>query len=272
MTNAMRMYVPAPPLSDFVELIWLYEGYRQPHLKERVLPTGTVELVINLCDDVARVYDREKTDRFQTYPGSLVSGAHSRFFVIDTAEQASVLGVHFKPGGAFPFLGVPAGELQDTHVSLESLWGRRAGELRQRLLETRAPGDKFEILEEALLAQAWRPLERHPAIRFALEEFRTGRPVTDVVEQIGLSRRHFIELFRDEVGLTPKLFCRVQRFQQVLRLIDAGRRIEWANLAQACGYFDQAHFIHDFRAFSGINPTAYAAQRTEHMNHVPLDG
>jgi AraC-like DNA-binding protein len=72
------------------------------------------------------------------------------------------------------------------------------------------------------------------------------------------------------VGLTPKLFCRVRRFQRVLRRIGTGRPVEWAAVAVDCGYFDQAHFIRDFHAFSGINPSAYLAGRTEHLNHVPL--
>jgi hypothetical protein len=84
------------------------------------------------------------------------------------------------------------------------------------------------------------------------------------------SARRFIEVFTDEVGLTPKLFCRVQRFQETVRRIGMGRRVDWAGMALDCGYFDQAHFIHDFRAFSGLSPSAYAAQRTGHLNHVPI--
>jgi AraC-like DNA-binding protein len=72
------------------------------------------------------------------------------------------------------------------------------------------------------------------------------------------------------VGLAPKLFCRVRRFQKVVRMISAGQPVDWAEVALTCGYFDQAHFIHDFRAFSGINPTSYLADYIEHLNHVPI--
>ncbi len=85
-----------------------------------------------------------------------------------------------------------------------------------------------------------------------------------------LSPKRFIQVFSEEVGLTPKLFCRVRRFQEVLRLIEKGQHIEWAEIALTCGYFDQAHCIHDFRAFSGLNPTTYLTHRGEHRNHVPL--
>ncbi len=268
-----RTYIPRPPLSDFVELLWSYEGDDPPHAKERVLPTGTVELIVNLSEDTERVYDGQDPARFQSFRGALVCGAHSGYFVIDTASQASIMGVHFKPGGAFPFLGLPACELRDTHVSLDTLWGAGADDLRDRLLEAETAEARFRVLERSLLAQAARPLARHPAVAFALKEFGDAahaRTVSEVTGRIGLSQRRFIRVFSEEVGLTPKLFCRVRRFQEALRLIGRGQHVEWAEVALACGYFDQAHFIHDFRAFSGLNPTAYLAHRGEHLNHVPL--
>jgi AraC-like DNA-binding protein len=266
-------YTPRPPLSEFVELLWLAEGDAPPHAKERVLPTGTTELVIDLRDEMVRMYDRKNTDQLQSIRGPLICGPHSEFFVIDTAAQAAIMGVHFKPGGAFPFLHLPAGELHNVHVSLDTLWGPKAGQLRERLLEAKSPAARFRVLEQSLVAQADRPLVRHPAVAFALKAFQSATPtrtVADVIEQIGLSPRRLIQVFRDEVGLTPKLFCRIQRFQEVLRRLGREQPVEWANVALACGYFDQAHFIRDFRAFSGLNPTAYLTQRGEHLNHVPL--
>lgn len=266
-------HIPAPPLSDFVKVLWLYEGAPRPHTKERILPDGSMELVINLREDQVRVYDRDDFNRCETRRGAVIVGPHSHFFVIDTAEQMSVAGVHFKPGGAFPFFGLPAGELQDEHVSLDTLWGSAAADLREQLLAAPTPAAKFRTLERALLRQARLALERHPAVAFALRQFSgipRARSVSEVSEQIGLSARRFIRVFSDEVGLTPKLYCRVRRFQKVLRRVGLGKEVDWAGVALDCGYFDQAHFIHDFRAFSGINPTTYLAQRTEHLNHVPL--
>src|SRR5262249_35452663 len=267
-------HVPRRPLADFVELLWYFEGFAPPYAKERALPTGTTELVIGLQEDTLRVYDRQDTDRFQSYRGSLVCGPHSHHFVIDAACQA-VMGVHFKPGGAFPFFRLPAGELHDTHVSLDTLWRSKADELRERLLEARAPAARFAILEQSLLLGAARPLERHPAVAIALKEFQAvphARTVAGVAKLVGLSPRRLIQVFRDEVGLTPKRFCRVQRFQEALRLVGQRPGVEWAQLALACGYFDQAHFINDFRDLTGLSPTTYLAQRGRHPNHVPLAG
>ena len=266
--------IPQPPLSNFVDLFWFYDGYFPgSHKKERLMPDGSIELVINLKEDEARIYDRENLDKCERLPGTLVCGPHSNCFVIDTDQQQSLIGIHFKPGGAFPFFKMPASELHNLHVSLENLWGHEARLLRERLLEAQTPQMKFQVLEECLLEQAFRPLQRHRAVDHALALFRnihTAPAIAELADEIGISSRRFIQLFSSEVGLTPKLFARVRRFQNVLLQLRNAAEIDWADLAAGCGYFDQAHFIHDFKDFSGINPSTYLAQKTEHLNHVPI--
>jgi AraC-like DNA-binding protein len=267
-----RTYLPGPPLSDFVACMWYGADYLVPHALERVLPTGGMSLIINLHEDQTRVYDRNDVSKYRTLGGAIVTGASSEFAVIDTAEQRSTVGVAFKPGGAFPFFPLPAGELQDSDVSLAALWGAEAGLLREQLLEAKTPEQKFAILERTLLRRRAKPLERHPAVRFAVHNFqsRPNHAVSAVTQQIGLSERHFIQVFAAQVGLTPKLFCRVQRFQNVLTRLSRAPVIDWTQIALCCGYFDQAHFIHDFKAFSGINPSTYVANKTQFQNHVVL--
>jgi len=257
--------------------MWFGDDYIVPHRLERVLPTGDMALIINLWENRTRVYNADNPRKFNTFEGSIVVGAYSAFTVIDTDEQRATAGVAFRPGGAFPFLGLPAGELQDANASLSDLWGRQAAsDLREQLLAARSPQAKFKILEQTFLRRIDAPAEpAHRAVSFAVENFRhrPTRPVSAVTQQIGLSDRRFIQLFSQQVGLTPKLFCRVQRFQRVLRDLSslaAGSVIDWPQIALTCGYFDQAHFIHDFRAFSGINPTTYLANKTQFQNHVAL--
>jgi AraC-like DNA-binding protein len=267
-----QTYIPQPPLGDFVELFWWYEHDRVVHFKERVLPTGAVQLIINLHEDMIRMYNPHNPEQDQRFPGCLVAGPYSEFTVIDSASQVSTLGVSFKPGGAFPFLKLPACELQNMDVSLDTLWGAAAGHLREQLLEAATPRARFCLLERALLAQLVDSPVLHPAVAFAVQELQKSSlpSISTVTDQIGLSPRCFIQRFRQEVGLTPKLFGRVQRFQQALRRIQGEQQVDWADIALSCGYFDQAHFIHDFQAFSGLNPTTYLAQRNGHYNHVSL--
>ncbi len=268
-----RFSIPRPPLAEFVARFWYYEGVAPPHAMERVLPDGAMQIVINLRDDALRVYDPQNPARFQRFPGCLACGARSSFVVLDTASQTATMGVHFKPGGAFPFLAESAGALRDADTSLDALWGAAANDLRAQLCAAATPEDKFRLLEQTLLARVRPLLVGHPAVAFALRQFRVmpDMPtVAAVVAQAGLSPRHFVQVFSDAVGLTPKLFCRIRRFQNVLRALEGGQRVAWADVAVACGYCDQAHLIRDFQAFAGLTPTAYLARRGVHGNHVPL--
>src|SRR5262245_24840813 len=122
-----NFYKPKAPLSKFVDSFWLYEGYEAKGETERILPTGTLELVINLRQNGLRFYDAEHPENCSRFSGAVVSGAHGHSF--EPTEEAFIIGVHFKPGGAFPFLGLPAGDLADTHVDLDTLWGPSAGRL-----------------------------------------------------------------------------------------------------------------------------------------------
>jgi len=257
-----------------VEAFYCYEGDAPQHIKERRLPDGSMELVVNLHEDTIRVYDRQHTDRVQSFSGCVLSGAHSEFSVIDTATLVSTIGVHFKPGGAFPFLRMPATELSSQVIDLSALWGAEATDLREQLLAAHAADTKFYILEQFLLEHAGGLDSTHPAVRYALAEFQTiaeRRSIAEITKELGLSPKRFIQVFSEAVGLTPKLFCRILRFQRVLCRLEKGASVEWKDIALDCGYYDQAHFNHDFQAFSGLTPSSYLTRRSEFRNHVPLD-
>lgn len=262
-----------------MDLIWYYEGYSSSHKFERILPSGEMEIVINLAEDVTRIYHRDDLTRVNTQRGAILMGAHTERFIIDTAETWNTIGVHFKPGCAFAFCCQPAGELQGQHIMLGDLWGATGHTIRERLLEAPTAEQKFRVLESVLLRRA-RTMQRHPAVEFAVRTLSSRSSsaacLTDVVQQVGYSQRHFNALFQGEVGLSPKKFSRVQRFQQVLERVRRKgtdkNEVNWANVALDCGYYDQAHFIHEFRAFSGMAPSAYMAVKTEHLNHVCVVG
>jgi AraC-like DNA-binding protein len=266
-------HIPGPPLGEFVDRLWLCADGCADR-KERILPSGTMELVIDLRDNEIQIYD-PMGDNCRRFSSAVVSGPYSRGFVINGAQHALIMGVHFKPGGAFPFLAVPAFELTDAHLDLATLWGPTADELRERLCEAMTHQERFRILSEALIVRLHHSPKRHAAVPIALDAFDelSGIPsVNAVARRVGLSHRRFIQVFSAEVGLTPKLYCRVQRFQLARALAQQAKTPDWAKLAVACGYFDQSHLIRDFQEFSGASPTEHSRQQTDDLlaNHIAM--
>ena len=266
-------FLPSPPLSAYVEAFCFSQGEAAFHAKERRLPDGRVALVINLGHEMLRVSHREDADQFQSFHGCVLSGAHSQFSVLDTTTLVTTIHVCFKPGGARPFLPMPTTELTNQVIELSRIFGTAAFDLREQLQAAQTNDDRVCILQHFLLARSAREQTPHPTVTFALASFQARhkqRSISEVTAQVGLSPKRFIHLFEEAVGLTPKVFCRVLRFQEVLYLIENGQRVSWAELALSCGYFDQAHFIHELQAFSGLTPQAYLAQCSSYRNHVPL--
>jgi AraC-like DNA-binding protein len=238
-----RKQRPSPLLAEYIDYYWYLSDF-PTHKEEHIIPSGTLEMVITLHDGRANI-------------GAVVSGARTGHFVIDVRAHASIVGVHFKPGGAYPLLGVPPGCLTDQHVVLEAIWGTPAVFLRERLREARDSDARFRILDETFTRRLTVPTRQRGEVKFALQRLAKGNvSIGQVTAEVDLSRRHLIALFTEEVGLTPKIFGRVQRFQRAMSLATQDTSRDWAQLALACGYTDQSHLIRDFVSLSGLSPTA----------------
>jgi AraC-like DNA-binding protein len=256
MDIGFRRYAPRDPLARYVQFLWSYEHYAQPHARERLLPTGTMNLVVTIdSHGVAR---------------AMVSGAHSRYFLLDTSKPFSAVAVSFKAGGGYPFFGLPAGELQNLIVPLDALVGVEARDLCDGLTEAATTLARFRVLERFLLERLDDTIGPSAAVRYALAAFSgAGRvpQVAAIAEYVGWTATKLIGKFRAEVGLAPKAFCRVARFGNVLAALDGGHDVDWIEIALTCGYFDQPHFVHDFKEFSGVTPSEYLRERVS-TNHV----
>lgn len=196
------IYSPSAPLKEFVNCFWMIAG-GDTGRREQILPSGTSELVINLCENEIRTYDPSQPERVERLSGAVVSGTYSRAFICDARQHRSMLGVHFRPGCAFPFLGTPATELSDAHTNLEDLWGSWTRILREQLSEATRESGRFHVMEEALLDRARRVPSRDRAVEVALGLFGpigTGSSTREVARELGISQRRFIHLFTRQVG------------------------------------------------------------------------
>jgi AraC-like DNA-binding protein len=265
---------PAPPLHLAVEAIWLYSGYQPPHRLERILPSGTIEWVINLREKRFRCYDPKTFQTMADHPGAIIAGPRSRVQIIDTEQQTEIMGVHLRPGGQRLLTGIPAHEFAERDVPLENLWGSRADDFRQQLIAAPTPREKLLSLERLLAERLCLDRRPHRAVPEALRRLEpsdTPLRQADLAAELGLSSRRFIEVFTACVGLTPKVYARIRRFQKALISIHGTASFDWARLALDCGWCDQAHMIRDFKQFSGLTPAQYGRLQGEFMLHVPIE-
>jgi AraC-like DNA-binding protein len=267
-----RIHVPPPPLGSFVECVWFFSGYMPDRPRERILPDGTSELVINLEDVPRKLFDEERPERHQSFRRAWLSGPSSGPKVIDALPDSSLMGARFRPGGLAPFLSEPVPEVANRVIELDALWGASADRLREQLLEEGTPESRIARLERILLGILGGS-GADPVAMSALALFERAPlapRVEAIAEELGLSHKHFVTRFRGAVGLTPKLYCRLLRFRRALEEVHSRPEVDWAGVALEFGYYDQAHFNRDFREFSGLTPSAYRALRGDEAKFVPM--
>lgn len=263
---------PGAPLDGWIRALWYARAPDVAHRRERVLPSGCVQVILNLERDY--LHDCPEGQSSIRVAPALVVGARSRYEIVDCSDLADLIGIVFEPGGFGAFARDAVDLFSNRGVELEDVWGAAARRLRERLRELKTPHERLACLEGFLRERFAGRLTRNRLVEFALGKFGSAAGVAtvrEVARGAGWSERRFSQVFREEVGLPPKVWCRIQRFQRTVRLLHAGVEIPWAEMALDCGYYDQSHFANEFRAFSGIDATTYSALRgTPWANHVPL--
>ena len=265
LTNFMRYeeFRPAEPLAKFIKCFWVLESAAsQSAAPERILPDGCTEIVFHLGDP----FDQHKADgTTERQPLALLVGQMREHLLIQPTGRVRVLGVRFWPGGAYPFLALPQIEIAGRVVALDSIWGAITSELHSRIADSATPAASVRQVETTLLACLSRFRRRDDGVLNAIALIlRSGGclPVESLAKNMGISLRKLDRTFNTRVGLTPKTLCRIVRFQRVFKMLertDSGRG--WAQIALDCGYYDQAHFVKEFKEFAGEAPTSYFAEQ-----------
>jgi AraC-like DNA-binding protein len=266
---------PNALLQPFVELIWAADGFEtlpEGSGRELVLPTGKLHIVFRIDGPPLRLFRDAADVQGQFVGSSLIGGARAGPYIRDISIPCESVGAMLRPGAAALLIGAPANHFSHAHTLLEDVWGRRAvAEIGQRLSEARSASRRLDLLEDAL---AMRVPEKHgidPRIALALARFGTPCCVADVVRESGLSHRYFTKLFRECVGLDPKIYCRILRFGRALERLAGDRGLALADLALEENYADQPHLSREFREFAGLSPGLYRFIGPPSPRHVQIE-
>jgi AraC-like DNA-binding protein len=261
---------PSAPLDRYVEWLWWSQRDLPQLYCEHMLPSASTQLLFALSGG-AYTWRRKSSDENSTvWTRGVVHGPQWSYFVSGPKPCGAVAGVSFRTGAASAMLGVPITELTDRHIAIDALWGARGRSTHQRLLDADQPMAVLRALEQELMSRLTRPLLLHPAVAHALADPVQGwgfTRISNVQRQAGYSPKHFIALFHDAVGLTPKHYYRVKRFTAALHAIAGGANSSLAELAAALGYADQSHLSREFRDFAGITPTRYRPRGPDSVLH-----
>jgi AraC-like DNA-binding protein len=266
-----RTWQLPPPLGAFVEHIWVARGHLGTPWRNAILPDGAVDLMVNLGDPQYLCLG-SRSDRVTAFSHSWLSGERMRPIVIEELGRVNLLGVRFRPGGAWPILHMPVSEFTGHVVELDLVPELEMEPLRQQLAETPTDEARVRRMQSWLMSRFTSGTSATPAVRYALKKMgKTGLArIGQLVAEIGISHKQFLREFEKCVGLKPKAFARLRAFQQVIDLVGHDPDPVWADAAVTCGYHDQAHFIHEFQEFTGVTPSEYLRMRGPFLNYLTM--
>jgi AraC-like DNA-binding protein len=254
---------PDPRLRGHVLSYCSYREETTSFVRRREIPSVRVVLIINLGEPI-RVLASGAQAGWVEQPEGFVAGLHDTYAVTETGGSQAGVQVDLTPIGAHLLLGLPMDELSGRVVTLDDLFGRGGTLLREAVAEAPGWAERFEVIDQFLLTLLDRASSPVPSVTRALGRLHESGgtvPVGVIAAELGCSRRHLISRFREQVGVTPKLLARILRFGRVVSLVDDRTEMGWAEIAQACGYYDQAHMIRDFNQFAGSPPNEFARRR-----------
>lgn len=227
-----------------------------------------MHLVIRLTEDPVRLFSADEDSTGFAVGTAIVAGPRCRYHIKDVSRAAHVVGVELHPAASSGLFGTPADSLAHVHADLNTFWSRAfTSELRERLITAATPQSKLDLMEEALRARLSRVHGVHPAVAVALERLHVNTRIEQVVRESGYSHRTVATQFRRAMGLSPKEYSRVRR---LLRLLPHIGTRSWTDLALDAGFSDQAHFVREFKAFTGVTPTYYRRTRPDRPHHVRI--
>ncbi|WP_431469483.1 helix-turn-helix domain-containing protein [Sphingosinithalassobacter sp. LHW66-3] len=257
---SMAHFAPGQQLAGWIGGYCDYEERTGGFTVRRELPNTQAVLLVNLGEPIALVGGDGGTLRLGAGE-AFVAGTHLRPALSQSTGAQRGVHVFLSPVALRRLTGVPMHELRDRVVPLEALFGVAAATLGAALGEAADRAERVRLIEAALEARLARTADLRAVDLYALRQTETlaGVELAEIARDIGWSRKHLASRITDLVGVGPRSWRRLRRFERAVGLAESGDR-DWAGIAAECGYCDQSHLIREFQEFAGLTPRAFAAR------------
>lgn len=247
----LQLYDIIPILRPYIKMLCTMDCNEDSDMRHiRVLPDTCVELFINYTSKAVAMIDNKLHQK------SIVTFRMSRPMDVQMRKGAGCLAICFNPGMAYKFFKVPMHLLTDTTVPLSDLWDGLAAELEDKLAGLYSNKDRVKTAQQYLVQQLTTD-RRDLQVDYCLSQVRLSSASISVGRlsaEIGLSQRQLLRSFQEKIGLSPKEYLRVSRFTHSLQHLKKYPRISLTEVACQSGYYDQAHFIRDYKEYTGYSP------------------
>jgi AraC-like DNA-binding protein len=255
---------PGDPLKPYVKCYYIYQSETTAAFEDTVFPSGCIEIIFNLGTGT---WQTAAANEFVTTPAVELWGQIIRPLPVKSIGANTMLGIRFFPHAAACFLNDQLDAFNNQVIDFRDVLGREVNTLYDILLETTAWNKRIELVEDFLLNRLSLPRGRHRKMavvsnvmnEIGQEDFFDN--IENVASRYGISSRYLQRLFLQHTGLTPKLYSKINRFQNSLRLLTK-KDGSFTSIAYCCGYADQSHFIREFKSFTGLTPSSYAMEKS----------
>lgn len=254
-----REYPIITSLQPFVKLIWSMES-DLPSVEEgpmRILPDCCVEIVFHYKDAYTSTFS-DGSQQLQSR--SFVVTQMKSFMEIQSTGTTGFISIRFSATGAYLFFGIPMKDIAGSSTDLTNAWGPIAHEIEDRIQNCHSNTERVSVIQHYLYIQATKSYTLNKTISFCLNEIaRTNGqlPMSNLAKTAGVSNRQLLRQFDQYVGMSPKEFARIVKFNGALQYMAGNSSASMIHTAHTCGYYDQAHFIRDFKEYAGLTPTEY---------------
>jgi AraC-like DNA-binding protein len=265
-------YLPSEPLKEFVECFYIWRSPSPGHpLWVDTPPTAYSAFVFNLKHTHAVLLE---DGQIQDLPRSFISGQCIRNYSLKIDGPIDQVGIVFKPTGIYHLFGLTLFEFTNTRVDLHDVLKEDFSHIEDQLDTARSDAARIQLLEKLLLKKIRADLPVQDGVDLAARSIITlygNVNIAGLLEDAYMSRRKFERHFFKRVGLSPKYYARIRRYGSLCSLIAGQRSVNWDRILYKVGYYDQSHFIKDFREFSGKSPGQYLLTNNELAHSVEVE-